>query len=261
MAFLDPILNPLVEPLLNQSPFGVIFALAFVVSLVITLAYKYLTDQDKMKSLKDQQKEYQKRMKGLRDQPDQMMKVQKEAMKLNGQYMKMSLKPTLITMLPILLIFGWMSANLAFAPILPGIMYTVESSVVDGYPGDVELIVGEGTTLLTDSKQAIKESNSWNLKSEAGEHILTFKLDDEEQIKKVLVTKDVKYEDPLTIPDKSNFKSLKVLHNDLKPLDNINIFGKKRTISLFGWHPGWLGTYIILSIIFSIGLRKWLKIY
>jgi len=252
MAFLDPFLSPLVQPLLNRSPFWVIFLTAFVVSLLITLAYKYMTDQTKMKYLKDQQKEYQKKMKGLRDQPEQMMKVQKEAMKLNGQYMKLSLKPTLITMLPILLIFGWMSANLAFEPILPGKMYSVEVDVVDGYPGLVELIPDDGTTVLSDVQQEIKETNSWNLKSTKGEHILTFKLDDEEQIKKVLVTTEVKYEDPMVIPENSNFETISVVHSKLKPLQDL---------SLFGWKPGWLGTYIIFSIVFSIGLRKWLKIY
>jgi uncharacterized membrane protein (DUF106 family) len=31
--------------------------------------------------------------------------------------------------------------------------------------------------------------------------------------------------------------------------------------SLLGWHPGWLGTYIILSLIISLLLRKVMKVY
>ena len=31
--------------------------------------------------------------------------------------------------------------------------------------------------------------------------------------------------------------------------------------SLFGWKPGWLGTYIILSIILSFVIRKLLKVH
>ena len=54
MALLDPLFDPLFGPFLNWSPaFGII---------VIALAYKYLTDQDKMKHLKGRQKEFQTEM-------------------------------------------------------------------------------------------------------------------------------------------------------------------------------------------------------
>jgi len=101
MAFLDPILNPVLLPLLNWSPFWGICLVAFIISLLITLAYKLFTNQNEVKRLKEEQKEFQKRIKELRQNPEEMMKVQKDAMKKNMEYMKHSFKPTLITMLPI----------------------------------------------------------------------------------------------------------------------------------------------------------------
>src|SRR3989344_1948325 len=70
MSFLDPVLNPVLEPLVNCSPFWAIVILSFVVSFLSTIAYKYFTDQEKMKNLKMKQKEYQKQMKELRSQPE-----------------------------------------------------------------------------------------------------------------------------------------------------------------------------------------------
>jgi uncharacterized membrane protein (DUF106 family) len=32
-------------------------------------------------------------------------------------------------------------------------------------------------------------------------------------------------------------------------------------MNLFGWEVGWLGTYIVFSIVFSMGLRKILKLH
>lgn len=36
---------------------------------------------------------------------------------------------------------------------------------------------------------------------------------------------------------------------------------EKKVINLFGWQIGWLGTYIIFSLIFSLIMRKLLKVH
>jgi uncharacterized membrane protein (DUF106 family) len=48
---------------------------------------------------------------------------------------------------------------------------------------------------------------------------------------------------------KGDVKSIRINNDSLKVLN------------IFGWRLGWLGTYIILSILFSIGLRKVMKVY
>lgn len=255
MAFLDPILNPVLQPLLNASPFLGILLLAFVLSLIITFAYKLFTNQDKMKALKEEQKAYQKRMKELRSTPDEMMKVQKEAMKKNMEYMKMSFKPTLITMIPLLLIFGWMTAHLAYEPIYPGARFSVTATFAEGIDGQAELFLeGEGVKLLSDAKQEINSGLIWNLEAQKnGDQILTIKTENSEESKKLLVTDELKYEEPISMFQHSDIEQIKINYNKLRPAGP--------DFSLFGWQPGWLGMYIIFSIVFSMGLRKLLKIY
>ncbi|MFC1801814.1 EMC3/TMCO1 family protein, partial [Nanoarchaeota archaeon] len=120
MAFLEGVLNPVLDPLLNLGPFWAILIISLVISLLITLIYKLVTNQKKMKELKTEMKESQKKMKELKDQPEKVMAMQKAAMKKNLEYMKHSFKPTLITFIPIILIFGWLQGSLAFEPIMPG---------------------------------------------------------------------------------------------------------------------------------------------
>ncbi len=253
MAFLDPVLNPILQPLINFSPFWAIVILSFLVSAIITVVYKFATNQSEMKRLKEEQKEYQKRMKALRDNPSEMMKVQKEAMSKNMQYMKHSFKATLITILPILLIFGWMSANLAFEPIYPGETYSITANFAEGFEGQTaEVVVDSQTQLLGESTQSINGAATWDLKSESGNHVVKVKLGEQEQSKKVLITKDLDYEEPLTAYEHSDIESISINYNKLRPLGEV---------SLFGWQPGWLGLYIIFSIIFSMILRKALKVY
>jgi len=269
MSFLDPVLNPVFQPLLSISSFLAILVLALVISLLITLVYKYMTNQEEMKRLKDQQKDFQKRMKGLRSEPQEMMKVQKEAMKVNMEYMKHSFKPTLITMLPIILIFGWMNAHLAFEPINPADVYSVSAIFDEKLSGEAELVLDEGTEFAVDqstgkissSKQTISEDTRWYLKSTMGEHFLIVKFNDIEETKKVLITDEASYEEPLSTYD-SAIEKIRINYNKLKPLnDLLSSKGKKANFSIFGWQPGWLGIYIVLSIIFSVGLRKVLKLH
>src|SRR3989338_3146270 len=98
--FLNPVLNPTLGPLMSiPNPWNLLF-LSLLITLVMTLLYKFLTDQKLMKELKDE-------MKKLKDNPEKMMEVQKKAMEKNMKYLFQSLKPTLITFIPILIIFEW----------------------------------------------------------------------------------------------------------------------------------------------------------
>ena len=249
---LDSLLNPVFGPLLKLGPFWAIFILSLIISLLIVLVYKYATNQEEMKRLKDQQKDFQKKMKELKENPAEMMKIQKEAMQSNLQYMKHSFKATLITMLPILLIFGWMNGHLMYEPIYPGEKFTMTAGFADGVTGEAEIIVDEGVEILSEVKQQIQSQITWRMKSSGGEHYLKVKTSEGEEEIKVVITREFKYETPISFFEDSDIKSLQVNYEKLKPLG---------TFSIFGWEPGWLGLYIILSIVFSMGLRKVLKVY
>lgn len=247
-------LNPVFGPLLQLGPFWAISILSLVITLVMTVIYKFVTDQKLMKSLKDEQKEYQKEIKSLKDSPKEMMKVQKEMMKKNMEYMKHSLKPTLITMIPILLIFGWMAANLAFEPIYPNETYSITALFDEKANGQVTLIPDNATKVISDPTQTIKEKVIWKLKSSSlGNHVIGVRYNNQTYNKKVLISTDLKTEEEIATFDHSDLKQIKIDYKDLKPLGP--------NFSIFGWHPGWLGIYIVLSIVLSMILRKLMKVY
>ncbi|HLC81659.1 MAG TPA: EMC3/TMCO1 family protein [Candidatus Nanoarchaeia archaeon] len=254
MSFLDPLLNPVLLPLLKLGPFWAVLILSIIITLITTLVYKYATNQQEMKRLKDEQKEYQNKIKELRGNPQEMMKVQKEAMSKNMEYMKHSFKATLITMLPIIIIFSWMSAHLMYEPIFPGDRFSLKAEFAEGVSGEAELMVSEQLQLLTPSRQPINSGLIWNLKGvKEGDGFVTVKHGADQQTKKVLVTKELSYEQPITLYDNSDIKKIEISYNQLRPLG--------QEFSIFGWKPGWLGLYIIFSIVLSLALRKILKIY
>lgn len=104
----DNFFNMLFGPVMVlQSPYN-LAVLSLILTAFITLIYKYVTDQELMKSLKQEMKDMQKEMKEFKEDPKKMMEVQKKVMEKNMKYMMHSFKPMLITFIPLILVFGWL---------------------------------------------------------------------------------------------------------------------------------------------------------
>jgi uncharacterized membrane protein (DUF106 family) len=189
-------------------------------------------------------------MKEFKSDPKKVMEIQKRAMQTNMKYMMHSMKPTLITFLPIIIIFGWMHANLAYAPIMPGQEFTTTLVLNENVIGDVVLVASPELEFLSDVKQEIKDNKAeWNLKGGGGDYILEYQVDGRAYTKELLITNKQAYKKPEKVIKDDKIREIKINHEKTVPL------------SVFGWNIGWLGTYIIFSLIFSISLRKFLKLH
>ncbi len=268
---LDPILNFVLGPFLWMPPFLGLLILTFLISLAITVSYKYLTDQDLMKELKGELKELQEEMKKLKEDPKKVMKVQKQMMETNMKYMTHSMRPTLYTFIPIIIVFGWLNATFAYLPLLPDQEFTADLKFNKDVSGSVIVDVPREIQVISGSVQNIVEGKThFGFKaSESGEYLITFKHGEDIYSKRILVSEGKKYYHPIKrykslidylysykdgyFDTKGDLTEIKISNPPLRPLgENFNIFG---------WHPGWLGFYIILSIIFSIALRKVMNVY
>jgi len=78
-----------------------------IVTLLSTLAQKWLTNQEHLKSLKKRQKEIQKELRGCKD-GCLMKELNAEMMKLTGVMFKSSMKPMFVTIIPFLILFAWL---------------------------------------------------------------------------------------------------------------------------------------------------------
>lgn len=94
------------EIILFNPQIGIVF-LAGLISLFISSVNYFVMDKEKVRTGKERQKELQKQIKEHKDNPEKMMKLQKEMMSHMGENFKHSLKPMMITMLPILVVFYW----------------------------------------------------------------------------------------------------------------------------------------------------------
>ena len=93
-----------------------IVLLAFLITLITTLVTKYTTNQDRMKELKNIQKACQITLKDNKGNPKKEQEIQKEIMDCSMELLRHSLKPMLITMIPLVIFFWWVKGM--YAPIL-----------------------------------------------------------------------------------------------------------------------------------------------
>ncbi|MBC8494652.1 DUF106 domain-containing protein [archaeon] len=248
----EGILNPIFGPLLQFGFFWALVIMCFILTLLITLVYKFTTNQTLMKKLKADMKNMQKELKKMtKENPKKAMAYQKKMMDKNMQYMKHSMKPTLYTFIPIIIIFGWLNANLAFLPIEPYTNFTVSAQFKPGTFGNVTLEVIPGLDIYSDATQEIlSEKITWTLNGDAGEYQMAINYNNRAFEKELLISGDgyAKVEEKIR---GSELTRITIHNKPVKPLGSV---------SILGWMPGWLGTYIILSLLFSLGLRKILKI-
>ncbi len=90
---------------------------------------------------------------------------------------------------------------------------------------------------------------TWNVRAPAGEHTLSLSAANGvvSDNRTVLVTTARDYVAPIVRKDKGIVQEFNVGNAKLTPLGGFN---------LFGWYPGWIALYILMSIPISLLLRK-----
>jgi len=264
----EAIVNPILSPLLRLNPLLGIAIISFILTLLITLIHKFATNQEIMKGLKKDMKAHQDEMKNHKNNPKKVMEIQKKVMEKNMEFMKHSFKPMIYTFIPIIIIFGWLNANMAYYPIMPDqefdVMLTFDMEGLGRNISLVSVIPEDQLELVNGAKQSVEKNKTktflgekwvgranWKLKGPEGTYTLVYSFDDDMRAyeKDLIITRERKYAAPeKRINDESSLESIKIGNEPIRPLN------------LFGWKVGWLGAYIIFSIIFSMTIRKVLKV-
>ena len=115
------VLNALFNPILAldpnpQNPALTVLIIAFIVSLITTIANKYLVDQDKVNESQKKSREISSKMREAQKKGDgkelaRLQAEQTEMLKNQNEVMMESFKPMLVTFIPIILIFFWMRTS------------------------------------------------------------------------------------------------------------------------------------------------------
>lgn len=130
---LNAIFNPILALDPNPTnPALTVLIIAFIVSLITTVANKYLVDQDALNERQKSMQEFNKELRDAQKRGDgkkmaELQAKQAEMMKDQTDMMTDQFKPMIVTFVPIILIFFWMrtSAIHNLVIILPKTVYWV----------------------------------------------------------------------------------------------------------------------------------------
>ena len=246
---MSSILDPVFVPLMRISPLFAVAVLSLLITIIMTLIYKYMTNQKKMKEMKDKLDSFQKEIKTAGKDQKRLMQINEEMMKINGEYMKQSLKPMIVSWIPVLLIFGWMSANLAFYPIAPMENFNVTMKFDPGVSGNVTIGSFPALNIQGEATKAIENSMIyWTMSGNEGNYDLSFQFQDKSYDKKVRISSGTGYETPVT-KLKGNLTSIELSNRPIK------------VIQIGNFSMGWFWAYFILALVFNSLLRKLMHVY
>ena len=155
---LNTIFNPIIsiDPT-PSNPVLTVFIIAFIISLITTVANKLLVDQDEMNEIQQRSKDFQKKFRDAQKRGDgkelaKLQAQQAEMMKDQSKMMSNSFKPMIVTLVPILLIFWWMRSSIisgiivqmppaAYYLSLTPIWHFIGQFIYGGHPS-TELVIG-----------------------------------------------------------------------------------------------------------------------
>jgi uncharacterized membrane protein (DUF106 family) len=107
----------MIQDLIINNPKSSIIVISFLVSLFITIIRYFIVDKEKMKLIRDRQKNLRAEMKEYKNNPEKMMEINQRMLEDMPEQMKQSFKPMIITLIPVLIIFAWMRSAYAMTDI------------------------------------------------------------------------------------------------------------------------------------------------
>ncbi len=158
VRLLDSVLSPLLAPL---GPVLALFVTSVTVTLLLTLAYGLLVDQEKMRTIRTEMQKIQKKIKKAQDSGNQkaMERHANESLRLANEQLRMMLRFYVGSMVVIVLVFPWIAH--AFGPVTVLLengntnTVTVPLSMIYGGNHTMPVPGNESTTLEIDTPSGL----------------------------------------------------------------------------------------------------------
>jgi uncharacterized membrane protein (DUF106 family) len=114
---LDSIFNAAFGWAIEMSPLFGIIVISFTLTLFVTIVYKLTTDQETLRNIKQEMKNIRKEIKEVANDPTKIEELRKKSMEKSMIQMRHTMKPLLITTVPLLLAIKWLISTYQDKPL------------------------------------------------------------------------------------------------------------------------------------------------
>ncbi len=256
--FFDPFLDAIFGVFLNLGPVPALIVLSLIIALLGILVHKKFTNQEELKKSREDVTEIKKQLKEVsKTDPQKAMDLNKEQIEKTATQFRSTWKPMIITLLPFLILFGWLLINVGNQPIKPDQEFITSVIFKQPINETITIQIPDNITLLNEATQEVKPGKVgwWIFKTDRG--IAEWKLNGKLGNYELKYTyKGIIYNKALLITDKYEYGRPQI---SIKDSDIIAIKINNKTLKILGLH--WMLVYIILTLIFSSIFRKLFKVY
>jgi uncharacterized membrane protein (DUF106 family) len=266
-AALRGIFDVLLYPLLGLSAFLGVAIVSLITAVGMLLIFRYGSDQDKMAAVKSRIHGCIFEIRLFNDDLRAIVRAQLEILRHNASYIKLTLKPMLYMIVPIVLLIAQLQFHYGYSGLEPGQSAVLKVALNDANEGSVSKPV-----MRVDSPSGLRVETSgvwvpslremaWRIGAvEAGEHEIQISVDGKEYAKSVLVAHDLERRSPIRL-EPGFFNQLLYPAEDPLPGDSpirsIEVVYPEAEVDVLGWFKlHWLIVFFVLSIVFAFSLKS-----
>ncbi|TKJ30951.1 hypothetical protein CEE39_07685 [bacterium (candidate division B38) B3_B38] len=253
---------------ISLNPWVAMVVVCLLTGIFMLLIFRYTSNQKGIRQAKDKIKAHFLELRLFKEDFSLMMRAQGKILRYNLIYMKHSLKPMLIMILPLVIVLIQFNFRFGFRPFKANEEVIVGITFSEPLPlqaMDISLEAPEGLEVETPPLRinSLHEVDWRLLAKEAGNYILKVHVGEELFTKMVTVSDELCQLSPRRV-SRSFFQEF--LYPSEPPLPSnspvcyIEVKYPTRHLNLGGWNIHWLIVFFVLSIAIGFALKGMFKV-
>lgn len=271
MAAINTIITPFFDlilfPFSGMAPIWGLFFVSVLTGIVMVIIFKYTSNQSAIRETKDKISAHFMEIRLFKDDLGLMLDAQKRILRTNLRYMKYSVLPMLVMIVPVVLILAQLGIRYTNRPLRAGESALVKLKLAEDAPLDIPISVepGDGIRLETSLFRMPGEGTvEFRIGAASeGEHELVIHVGDDTIRELIVATKQVRRVYPSRTHSTFSAALLAPGQSPLpenSALAEIRVEFPPQTLTVFGMHVNWLVFFFIASIAAGYSLKGVFKV-
>jgi len=250
-------------PFVSLNPWVAMVVVCLLTALFMLFIYRYTSNQKGIREAKDKIKAHFLELRLFKDDFRLLMRAQGRMLRYNFVYMKHSLRPLMVMILPLIIVIVQLNFRFGFRPLQPEEKFIAVVKLSEFPPlrsMDISLEAPEGLEVETPALriESLHEMD-WRLRAkEPGEFELRIWVGEELFTKRVIVSDKLSQLSTRRV-SRSFFREFLYPSEpplpSFSPVSYIEVRYPSGNLNLGGWNIHWLVVFFVLSIVFGFSLK------